>query len=58
MEKVQDSPTCPDLLGFSLRLKGRVYQACVRIVMLYGNETWAVKGADLLSLERNEKMDV
>ena len=37
--------------SFSLRLKGRVYQACVRSIMLYGSETWAMKEADLLMLE-------
>ena len=26
-----------------LRLKGRVYAACVRSAMLYGSETWAAK---------------
>lgn len=40
--------------GFSLRSKGRVYQACVRSVMLYGSETWALKESDLQRLERND----
>jgi len=40
--------------GFSLQAKGRMYQACVRSVMLYGSETWAVKECDLQRLERND----
>ena len=39
--------------GFSLQAKGRMYQACVRIAMLYG-ETWAVKECYLQRLERND----
>ena len=26
----------------ALRLKGKVYRACVQSSMIYGNETWAV----------------
>ena len=44
-------PICRD---FSLRLKGRVCQAYVRSVTLYGSETCAVKEADLLQLECND----
>ena len=40
--------------GFSLRQKGRLYAACVRSVMLYGSETWAVKEEDTRRLERTE----
>ena len=40
--------------GFSLRSKGRVCQAYVRSVTLYGSETCAVKEADLLQLECND----
>lgn len=38
----------------SLLAKGRLYEACVRSVMLYGSETWAVKEEDLVRLERND----
>ena len=27
----------------SLQVRGRLYEACVRSVMLYGSETWAVE---------------
>jgi len=39
---------------FPLRTKGRLYQACVRSVMLYGSETWPVKEEDVVRLERND----
>ena len=40
--------------GLSLRQKGRLYASCVRSVMLYGSETWAVKVEDTRRLERTE----
>ena len=40
--------------GFSLKQKGRLYATCVRSVMLYGSETWAVKVDDTRRLERTE----
>ena len=38
----------------SLQVRGRLYEACVRCVMLYGSETWAVKDEDLDRLDRND----
>ncbi|KER31617.1 hypothetical protein T265_02131 [Opisthorchis viverrini] len=32
--------------GLSLNLKGRVYQATVRAVLLYGCETWPIRAAE------------
>ena len=29
--------------GTSLKLKGKFYKACVRSVMIYGSETWALR---------------
>ena len=29
--------------GASLRMKGALYKACVRSVLMYGAETWAMK---------------
>ena len=40
---------------FARRRKGAVYAACVRSVLLYGCETWAVKDADSLRLERTDR---
>jgi len=40
--------------GVSLRMKGRVYRACVQSVMTYASETWAMKTEDEQRLERNE----
>ena len=38
----------------SLKVRGRLYKACVRSVMLYGSETWTVKEEDLDRLDRND----
>ena len=32
--------------GTSLRLKGKLYAACVRSVMLHGSETWVIRTED------------
>ena len=40
--------------GVSLRVKGRVYDACVRSAMLYGSETWALRKIDESKLEIND----
>ena len=29
--------------GVSLKLKGKIYDACVQRVLVYGSETWAYK---------------
>ena len=44
--------------GFSLKLKGKIYDACVRRVLVYGSETYAIKAEDLARLERAERMMV
>ena len=38
--------------GTSLRLKGKLYAACIRSVMLYGSETWVIKKEDERRCER------
>ena len=38
----------------NLKLKGKVYAACVRSVMIYGSETWAITGEQRERLERTE----
>ena len=38
----------------ALRLKGKVYGACVRSSMIYGSETWAVNAELDAKLERAE----
>jgi hypothetical protein len=40
--------------GMSLKVKGHVYDACVRSTMLYGSETWAVKVEQVQRMERTE----
>ena len=39
---------------FSLRMKRWVFEVCIRSVVFYGSETWAVKEEDLTRLERND----
>ena len=33
--------------GVSLRVKGKIYRACVQRVLVYGSETWAMKVDDI-----------
>src|ERR1043165_3611088 len=40
--------------GTSLRVKGKIYKACVQSLMMYGSETWAMKVEDTQKLERTE----
>ena len=40
---------------FSWKLRGKVYKACVRSVMVYGSETWNVKGIEAGILQRTER---
>ena len=44
--------------GASYRIKGKIYKACVQSALTYGTETWAMKKANLHSLERMEWMMV
>ena len=40
---------------FSLKMKGRVYQSCVRSAMLYGSKTWCLRENEMAILRRTEK---
>ena len=40
----------------SLKVKGKVYSACVQCVMTYGSEPWPLRMEDTHRLERAEKM--
>ena len=44
--------------GASYRINGKIYKACVQSALTYGTETWAMKKANLHSLERTEQMMV
>jgi hypothetical protein len=44
--------------GASLKVKGKVYRACVQRVLVYGSETWPMKVDDMQRLERAERMMV
>ena len=38
----------------SLRMKGMVYQSCVRSAMLYGSETWCLRESEM-AISRTER---
>src|SRR3989442_443707 len=40
--------------GASLRVKGKIYRACVQRVIVYGSETWPMKVNDMQRLVRTE----
>ena len=44
--------------GASIKMKGRVYRACVQRVLMYGSETWPMNAEDMQRLERTERMMV
>jgi Reverse transcriptase (RNA-dependent DNA polymerase)/Endonuclease/Exonuclease/phosphatase family len=44
--------------GASLKVKGKVYRACVQRVLVHGSETWPMKIEDMKRLERTERMMV
>jgi len=41
--------------GFSLKVKGKIYRACVQSVLVYASETWPMKVEDTRRLERTER---
>ena len=41
-----------------MKLKGKIYDACVQRVLVYGSKTWAMKAEDLARLEKAERMMV
>ena len=42
----------------SHKVKGRLYNACVRSVILYGSETWPLKEEDIQRICRTDNMMV
>jgi len=42
----------------SLKVKGKVYNAYVKRVMVYGSETWPMRSEDMPRLERVERLMV
>ena len=36
-------------------MKGRIYQSCVRLAMLYGSKTWCLRKNEMAILRRTEK---
>ena len=52
--KFRESVPLSESKWLSLASKGRLYQVCVRSVMLYASEKWPLKEEDLAKLERND----
>ena len=49
---------CSELLlgkRFSLKIKARVFQSCVRSAMLYGSETWCLREKKWVSCEEQKE---
>ena len=46
-----------ELKRFSLKLKGMVYQSCVRstFATVYGSETWCLRESEMAILRRTER---
>ena len=42
--------------GTLYHIKGKIYKTCFQSALTYGTETWAMKKANLRSLERTERM--
>src|SRR6266516_2823200 len=52
--KVQGPEDAADDEGASLRVKGKIYRACVQRLLVYGSETWPMKVDDMQRLVRTE----
>ena len=39
----------------SLKMKGRIYQSCVRSALLYGSETWCLEENEMAILRKIKK---
>ena len=49
---------CSEILKsrrFSLQMKGKVYNSCVRSAMLYGSEAWCLREKEMAILRRTER---
>ena len=44
--------------GASLKVKGKIYKACVQRVLIYGSKTWPMNLEDMQRLKRMEHMMV
>jgi len=53
-KKFRELTPIPTGKYISLKLKGRVYDTCVRSAMIYGSETWAMKTDQEARFERTE----
>ena len=44
--------------GMSLKIKGKIYSACIQSTMVYGSEMWVLKASKMQQLVRAERMMV
>jgi len=56
--KFRELPPILTKRGASLKIKCKIFRACVQSVLVYGTETWAMKVDDMERLERTERMIV
>ena len=54
IEKFKEVATVLCMRGLSLKLKGVLYKSCVRSVLSYGAECWAMKVDDVRKMETTE----
>src|SRR6184192_3077346 len=52
--KFMDLKMLPTARGASLRVKEKIYRACVQRVLVYGSKTWAMKMVNMQRLLRTE----
>ena len=55
-KKIRDLLSILTCRGLLLESRGYAYNACVRSVLLYANETWAATQEDVCRLNRNDAM--
>ena len=53
--KFRECVELPYGIKFLLKIKGRIYQSCVISAMLYGSETWCLRGNEITISRRIEK---
>src|SRR3989441_12238676 len=51
-KKFRDLRRLLTMSGASLKVKGKIYRACVQRVLVYGSETWQMKMDDMQRLVR------
>jgi len=58
LDKFRELPPILTARGGSLKIKGKIYRACDRRIIVYGSETWSMKIGDMLRLDRATNLKV